>query len=362
MLRSLFAVWVCILCQLQLVAQNPSDLFVINRVTNHVYTIHPKTVNRVSTTSTVVVGENFLTVVEGQTDVAMGRELIKAIRTHISSLPVKYLVITHMHLDHILGAAAFLEDNPKLSIITHQNTATDIVASASEERASWSQYVQQKSQETLLLAAQAPSEISKKQLQGIAGELQQYADDVAASKIALPNLTFSDSLFIRDKELNIQLRYLGKGHTDGDIIVYLPSEKVLITGDLVHDLEPLFWHADIDSWIKLLDKIESIDFEYFVGGHGDANKGKEILRSWKGLIIELRKKTLKAMNKGMSLSDLQNSVTIDNLSALQNGYGKRITVARTNLMGDVLPGPLINSIQNALALMWKYYQNKLTRL
>ncbi len=75
----------------------------------------------------------------------MATELIKAIRKKISRLPIKYLIFSHFHTDHILGAGAFLKENPCITIIAHQKTAEHIGAYTMNEQKSWGDEIKRKS-------------------------------------------------------------------------------------------------------------------------------------------------------------------------------------------------------------------------
>jgi glyoxylase-like metal-dependent hydrolase (beta-lactamase superfamily II) len=284
----------------------------------------------------------------------MATALIRGIRQKISKLPIKYLIFSHFHLDHILGAEAFLRENPSLIIIAHQNTAEHIALHGIDEQTSWITTIKQKSIEARQFADSAKTELKRKYFIGASIELEAYYKDVQSSTIIPPNLTFKDSLNLYDANLQVQLAFLGAAHTSGDIVVFIPQDKVLITGDIVHDYEPLFWDADPDSWVKVLEKMKQIDFDYFIGGHGDMHKGKEIIYAWQGYIQELITKTKGAILEGLTLETFQNKITTETFSSLQNGYGTRIQKFRTTYM-EFLTGPLIDAIKGEIAFVWKFY-------
>ena len=337
-----------------LFAKSNPDVFIFSKITNHVYIAHPGHVKRINSTSTIIVGRNFLTVVESQTDVFMATALIRGIRQRISKLPIKYLIFSHFHLDHILGAEAFLRENPALIIIAHQNTAEHIALHGTDEQASWVSTIRQKSIEAEQLAVSAKTEQNRKYFIQASNELGAYYSDVQSSAIVPPNLTFRDSLNLFDGGLQVQLAFLGAGHTSGDILVFIPGDKVLVTGDLVHDYEPLFWDADPDSWVRVLEKLKQIDFEYFVGGHGDMHEGKEIVWAWQGYIRELITKTKAAIQEGLTLETFQKEITTETFPSLQNGYGERIQKFRTGYM-EYWTGSLIDAIKGEIAFVWKFY-------
>lgn len=327
--------------------QGPED-FVITKITNRIYIAHPGRVRRINSTSTILVGDNFLTVIESQTDEATANRLIKDIREKISSLPIKYLVFSHSHSDHTLGAGAFLQENPELVIISHQKTADHIARYGLEEKQAWAELIKQKATET----AKNSKLLSTKT--GIVDALNAYYKDVLSSPVIVPNLYFSDSLTITDQGLEIQLKHLGKGHTAGDIIAFLPKEKFLVTGDLVHDFEPLFADSDPDSWIAILEKVKTLDFDRFVGGHGDLHEGKGVLNAWLAYMKELTDKTADAAKKGGELKTFKNNLTLDSFSSLQNGYGDRIQQFRSGYM-DFWTGPLLDAVREEAGILWEFY-------
>jgi cyclase len=339
------------------VAKSTPDIFIISNISPHVYIAHPGRINRINSTSTIIVSTHFLTVIESQTDEFMAAALIREIRHHISKLPIKYLIFSHYHLDHILGAMAFLRENPALIIIAQQNAAEHISRFGKEEQESWATAIRQKSDEVKFITRTDKTVQQKNYLKQTSDELDAYYRDIKFSMIAAPNLVFTDSITIYDSDITIQLTFLGAGHTSGDIVIFIPCDRVLVTGDLVHDYEPLFGDADPDSWIQVLDKIKQIDFDYFVGGHGDKHKGKEIIYAWENYISELIAKTKEAIREKMTLEVFQKQITTEMFVSLQDGYGQRIQQFRESYM-EYLIGPLPDAIRSEVSFLWKFYAGK----
>jgi glyoxylase-like metal-dependent hydrolase (beta-lactamase superfamily II) len=153
---------------------------------------------------------------------------------------------------------------------------------------------------------------------------------------------------------------LGDGHTPGDIVALIPQDKVLVTGDLVHDYEPLFWNAHPDSWIQVLEKIKQLDFDSFVGGHGDMHRGKDIINSWLSYIKELKAKTIAAINEGLTLEAFLNKITPETFTSLQNGYGERIQKFRLSYM-NYFTGPLPDAVRAEITDIWKFYDPRMKK-
>jgi len=337
-----------------LFSKSVPDIFIISKITPHVYIAHPGQIKRINSTSTIIVGSSFITIVESQTDVFMAAALISEIRKNISKLPIKYLIFSHAHLDHILGAGAFLKENPAIRIIAEQRAAAHIVMQGKSEIESWEAVIKLKINVAKDFAGTSKTQAQKSYFIQTASELDTYYRDVHSSKIVAPNLTFSDSLTLDEDGLRMKLIYVGAGHTSGDIVVFIPEDRVLVTGDLVHDFEPLFQDADPDSWIRVLDKIKHMDFDYFVGGHGDMHKGKEIINNWSAFMQELISKIRGAIREGQSLENFNKQISAKSFTSLQNGYGQRIQQFRSGYM-EFWIGSLDDAIKGEVIPIWKFY-------
>ena len=97
-----------------------------------------------------------------------------------------------------------------------------------------------------------------------------------------PDQTFEDKLVIDMGDETFEVLYLGPGHSPGDIALWMPKKKVLITGDLAFHqrLMPIFEHTDTAGWIETWDNIEALNAEHFVPGHGAPTKNISELRKY----------------------------------------------------------------------------------
>jgi glyoxylase-like metal-dependent hydrolase (beta-lactamase superfamily II) len=92
-----------------------------------------------------------------------------------------------------------------------------------------------------------------------------------------PNVTFSDAMTIDLGNRTVQLRYLGRGHSAGDIVLYLPRERVLITGDLIASPVPYFFAGYPYDEIATLESLAAIDAQVLIPGHGNVMLDKTYL-------------------------------------------------------------------------------------
>src|SRR5437762_10691624 len=88
-------------------------------------------------------------------------------------------------------------------------------------------------------------------------------------QVTLPSLTFEKSLVLYRGARSVHVLWLGKGHTDGDVVVYLPQDKVIVTGDLLHGWMPYMADGYPYDWIRTLEAASALDFDTVIAGHGD---------------------------------------------------------------------------------------------
>src|SRR2546430_10697624 len=85
----------------------------------------------------------------------------------------------------------------------------------------------------------------------------------------LPTRTVSTTVTLHEQGREIQLHLLGRGHTDGDLYIYLPKEKVVMTGDAVVDWMPFLNDGYPEEWVQTMDAPGKLDFNHMILGHGE---------------------------------------------------------------------------------------------
>src|SRR5258705_2851028 len=97
---------------------------------------------------------------------------------------------------------------------------------------------------------------------------ESYLAEVRAMKPALPTMAFERTMTLYRRDREIQLLYLGRAHTEGDVFVYLPKEKVVVTGDAVIRWTPFMGDGYPEDWVTTLDRLAELDWDTLVMGHG----------------------------------------------------------------------------------------------
>jgi glyoxylase-like metal-dependent hydrolase (beta-lactamase superfamily II) len=192
-----------------------------------------------------IVGTDAILAIEARATPVMAQHWIDVVRDRISPLPFGDLVLTHYHAVRTLGASAFSARR----ILAHVNTARLI-----EERgeADWA------------------SE------QGRMPRLFEGAETIPG--LTHPTDTFSDVLTLDLGNRAVELRYLGRGHTSGDIVVWLPDERICFAGDLVEaQAAPYMGDAHVEDWsTATLDAVAALAADQLVGGRGPVVRGAEV--------------------------------------------------------------------------------------
>ncbi len=155
--------------------------------------------------------------------------------------------------------------------------------------------------------ASAPEGGARTRLQDEIAQQESYLAELSGFQLVLPDLTFDRSLILHRKGRDIYLLFLGRGHTSGDVVVYLPKEKVVATGDLLHGWLPFMADSFPVEWVATLDQLAKLDFDRFLGGHG-GGKPRSHLTTFRNYLAELIEETRRARQRGEALDQATVSV------------------------------------------------------
>jgi glyoxylase-like metal-dependent hydrolase (beta-lactamase superfamily II) len=300
------------------------DVFDLKQVAPGVYAAIAKPTFRTNSNSAIVLLDDSVLVVDTQSKPSAAAGLIAEIR-RLTDKPVKYVVITHFHGDHTQGAQAYVSAWPAVEIISAAATRDSIqqrgTARLERDLATVPQQIE-KLKSDLQKATDAGE---KAQIQKTLGQAEAYLAEIKQIQIPLPTLIVDQNLNLYRKSGVVEILSIGKAHTDGDLIVYLPAEKVLITGDLVHGAQPITKDGYFSDWIGAIDTAEKLDFELVIGGHGDVLHGKATFELWKQYFNELLAEAAHSYAAGESLDGTRKHI-VPLLSAKYSGkFPKRFS-------------------------------------
>ncbi|MBX7150330.1 MBL fold metallo-hydrolase [bacterium] len=229
--------------------------------------------------TTVIIGDREVFVVDACYLPSSAKEDIAQIQQWTNK-PVRYLLNTHWHFDHTMGNGTYAEAFPSITIIAHQETCKQMEG----YNPGWFQRFPNRADlfkkyvETGKDANGNPlSEQDKKDYTSFIAGIEPVWQEFKKIKDRMPNLTFDSELTLDIGNREIQIKYLGRGNTAGDAVVYLPKEKILIAGDLLDSPVPYLGSGYPSQHAKTLRKMAQLDFEILIPGHGNTLKGKTYL-------------------------------------------------------------------------------------
>ena len=237
----------------------------------------------------IVIGDNAVMVIDTQATPVMAADVIRRIRA-VTDKPIKYVVLSHYHAVRVLGASAYAPEH----IIASEDTLTLIKERGEEDKA---------------------SEI------GRFPRLFRNVESVPPG-LTWPTLTFSGKMTLWLGQLEVQLLQLGRGHTAGDTVVWLPQERILFSGDLVEfDATPYAGDAHFSDWPATLDRIAALQPAQLVPGRGPALQSAaqvaEGLRSTRAFVSDV----YAHVQAGVAAGDDLTTVYRNTLAALRPSYG-----------------------------------------
>ena len=137
-----------------------------------------------------------------------------------------------------------------------------------------------------------------------------YRDATAAIVPTPPTMTLAKQMTLTRGGREIQLWFFGRGHTGGDVVVYLPEEKVIVTGDLVTSGISYMGNAYLSEWADTLDAVKELDFDVVLPGHGAAFEGKEKIEHFQAYIRDLWTHIVAKHESGVSADEAAKTIDL----------------------------------------------------
>ncbi|HUP39771.1 MAG TPA: MBL fold metallo-hydrolase [Vicinamibacterales bacterium] len=248
----------------------------------------------------VVVNEDDVLVVDPGVTAGAATALVADIKT-LTNKPIKYVVDTHYHYDHAFGNQVF---GPEVTIIGHDTVRQRLTGPTVLKQRTYmmnstaaiaTRFTQLKRQIAEAKDAQERA-VYERQL----AIHQQYADEQPKLRPTPPNATLSRDMTLHRGSREIQIRFLGRAHTDGDIVVFLPKERMIATGDMITSGLSYTGDAFIKEWPATLEGVMALDFDTVLPGHGGVFKGKDHLRNLQAYWRDFYQQAIALRKQGVS--------------------------------------------------------------
>jgi cyclase len=264
-----------------------------------------------------IIGKSDVIVVDSNISSEYTREVLAELRK-LTDKPVKYVINTHWHEDHIIGNRVYRDAFPAAKFVGHRSTLVDLPEIGGANRKGTLQngkgfigLLEGKLEIGENLAGQ---KISEEERLGYASDIKLVSSYLAESKnfdIILPTVLVDDRLDLVQDARRVEVRFLGKAHTGSDLVVYLPDEKVLVGGDLIVHPVPLIGSTSYPlEYGATLEKLLAIDASVIVPGHGPVMRDKSFLRQMIGLINAIKQQAEASAKRGETLEQLRKSIDL----------------------------------------------------
>lgn len=239
----------------------------IQKIADGVYAVSPKPGSRVGSNAAVVVNGDGVLIVDTHLRPSFARELLVEVKK-ITPLPVRYVVNTHWHNDHIQGNQAYFNVFPRgVEFLAHTNARREILNKAIPQVDEQLRNLPGQIRELEEKLAAVRDKAERARLEAQVQSTRSYLEELQQINITLPTFTFDRSLFLHGSR-DIHIHYFGRGHTAGDVVVFLPKERVLMTGDLFLGTHIPFSRDSYPSeWAATLKAASQLDFDWVIPGH-----------------------------------------------------------------------------------------------
>lgn len=222
----------------------------------------------------------------------------------LTDAPVKYVVNSHWHWDHWYGTEIYRKAFPYVQVVAQDKTRELMMGPALEFNRPG-------------LESQLPAYIESLEKRVASGEsdleelLQEdrfFLDQKTHVSLVFPTITFRDRLDIYLGERQIEVLHYDRAVTPGDTFLYLPKEKVLITGDLLVNPISFALSCYPTGWLRTLQRIDQLDISVLVPGHGAPLHDRKLLHATIGVFRELLRQGKEAREKGLAVDEATEAI------------------------------------------------------
>jgi glyoxylase-like metal-dependent hydrolase (beta-lactamase superfamily II) len=264
-----------------------------------------------------IIGDRDVLVVDTGTTPAAARAFIEDLKA-ITSKPVRYVVNTHFHYDHTDGNQVYAG---KADIIAHEYVRQAIQTLNVLEREPYktSQLINvpnriESLKKQISVAKDAATKTELEQQLKVAQEGWEQLKEI---KPTPPNVTYQSKKVLNLGGREVQFLFLGRGHTNGDTVVFLPKEKIVCSGDLMESQIAYMGDAQFEEWIQTLEALKKLDFQTDLPGHGAPFTDKGLITAFQGYLRDLIKQGADLRKQGASAESAAEKV---NLTAYKNWF------------------------------------------
>lgn len=301
------------------------DLFELKKVGDGVYAAIAEARYKVNCNAAVILTNDGVIVVDSHSKPSAARVLYKEIQG-LTKQPIKKIINTHFHWDHWQGNEVYVNANAGVEVVASERTRENLTKP--DAGVGGVPFIQKQ-------LAGMPGEIAKlkddiqkatnpemkARLESSLRQAEEFQQELKNLKPTLPTRTIGATTTLREGGREIQLHVLGRAHTNGDLFIYLPKEKIVATGDALIDWMPFLNDGYPEDWVATLSTLDRLAFDHIIPGHGDVQP-KNHLAFFRGYLSDLIDSVKTASAAGASLAEMQKAVGDQLAAKYEKGMSK----------------------------------------
>ena len=258
--------------------------------------------------SVIVVGEHGVIVVDAQFTREATLETLAAVRA-LTAKPVSHVINTHWHDDHFAGNQVYRDTFPEVQFVLHENTLADLTTLGAPNRTGTRDgappLVAEYSRRLAVGLGIDSTPISPHERESLVNALRimrQYLAELPGFRAETSGIVVRDRVTLGDGPHRVEVRWFGRGNTRGDLVVHLPEQRIVATGDLLVWPVPFAFNSYPHEWTAVLDSIAALRPAVVVPGHGAVQRDLSYLRETQGMLAAARDSGAAAAARGDSLA------------------------------------------------------------
>ncbi len=289
--------------------------------------------------SAVIINRDDVLIVDSHVTPWTAERLVQDIRT-LTDKPVRWVVNSHYHFDHAHGNQIFVGN---AMIVGTEYTRKQLLTNVLEQMTSksFTDVVPGRIENLKKQLAAEPDAAKKAELQGQLAVQDAYWASLQQIRPTPPNLTINTrtTLFFGDRE--VQLLFLGRGHTGGDLVLYLPRERVLATGDLMEPPPLVSYAGDgyVEDWINTLEQLKKYPFDAAIPGHGPVFRDANMINQFQTYLRDLLAQVRRLKQQGLLPEEAAKQIDMTaHAKVYTNIRGAGVDVRGVRRLYDLLDG------------------------
>jgi cyclase len=265
-----------------------------------------------------VVGKKDVIVVDTNISSQHTREVLAELKK-ITDKPVRFVINTHWHEDHIIGNRVYREAFPNVKFIAHKSTLADLptVGAANrkgtlENGAGFIKLLKSSIEKGENLAKQKLTDEERLGYSSDIRLVESYLAEAPNFEIILPDITVENRLELDDGKRKIEIFFLGRAHTAADLVVFLPKEKIVACGDLIVYPVPLVGSTAYPlEYAATLENLLKLNAKTIIPGHGAVMRDDAYARLMIRLLQSIKQQTQASFSRGETLEQMRKSVNLE---------------------------------------------------